>query len=328
MKNLMLAIPTLALMALLSGCGGGSSSEAIAPTPTTTASTFTSAAMAGELLTYTVDTTALTYSYTITESQYGLTGRTGSGTLIRNADGTYTPSGITNAKVAVLPNGILLGAIRESINGVLTTVPIYGLSSPVTTIAAAAGTYNYVQRYCIAGACSSDYGTFRIASPGVWTSCELGNLTTGCTGNTNTGTLNSLGGGKWQVLNGATVIGTAFVQNASGQNVIVLDLNNAANGLGLLVGSQQQAVTTTQTNGTWWAASSDAQHARFSASGPTISYQTINGVASTATTAMTLNSPWSGFVSSASGGYGLLAGSGVYAFQNTGGYAEIGVKLN
>lgn len=325
-------VTTLALFtsALLIGCSGGGGDSAASSTSTgvSAATSYTAAAMAGELLTYTVDTTSLTYNYTITESQYGLNGKTGSGTLVRNSDGTYSPSGISNAKVAILPNGLLLGAIRETINGVLTTIPIVGMSNPVTDLNLAAGTYNYVQRYCIAGTCYSGYGTFQISSTGTWNSCTSGNLTSGCPGATDSGTLNSLGGGKWQVLRGATVIGTALVLNSSGQNVVMLDLSNASNGLGLLFGSSQQTISTAQTNGTWVAASTTGLNATFTASGNLISYQTINGTPSTSTSTFTSDSPWTGIATTASGGYGLLAGTGVYAYQNTGGYAEIGVKIN
>jgi hypothetical protein len=68
--------------ALLASCGGGGADSAASGT------TFTSVAMAGELLDYTIDTTNLTYSYTTTESQFGLNGKTGSGTLVRSADGS------------------------------------------------------------------------------------------------------------------------------------------------------------------------------------------------------------------------------------------------
>src|SRR6185369_7523954 len=90
----------LAVGALLASCGGGGGSSSAA-------TQYTSVAMAGELLTYTVDPVALTYSYTITESQFGLTGKTGSGTLVRNLDGSYSPSGIPNARIVILPNGLL-----------------------------------------------------------------------------------------------------------------------------------------------------------------------------------------------------------------------------
>ena len=103
----------LALGALLASCGGGGSSSS--------ATQYTSVAMAGELLTYTIDPVALTYSYTITESQFGLTGKTGSGTLVRNADGSYSPSGIPNARIVILPNGLLLGAVRERFGTAVVT---------------------------------------------------------------------------------------------------------------------------------------------------------------------------------------------------------------
>src|ERR1043166_3401294 len=88
---------SLALSASLASCGGGGDSSS--------ATQYTSVAMAGELLTYSIDPVALTYSYTITESQFGLTGKTGSGTLVRNFDGSYSPSGVPNARLVILPNG-------------------------------------------------------------------------------------------------------------------------------------------------------------------------------------------------------------------------------
>ena len=317
----------LVLTACGGGGGGGSTPATSSPGTTSTPTSFTAAAMAGELLTYTVDTTSLTYSYTITASQYGLTGRTGSGTLTLDADGTYSPSGMTNSKVVVLPNGLLLGAIREIINGTLTTIPIYGVKSPVTTFAEAAGTYNYVDRFCIAPTCFSGYGTFNISPGGLWSSCASGNLTTGCTGIARNGTLNNLGGGLSQVVNGTTVIGTALAFNSGNQKVIVLDLNNAVTGLGLLVGSEQEFATTDQANGTWVGSTTTGFNVKFIVAGTTITRQTVNGVASTATTTLTINSPWAGMASTSSGGKAILAGTGVYAFQNAGGFGEIGLKL-
>lgn len=322
----------LGLTTLLTACGGGgggTTTTTSGGTPPSAATTYTAAAMAGELLTYTIDTTALTYSYTITDSQYGLNGKTGSGTLTHNSDGTYSPSGISNAKIAILPNGLLLGAVRESINGTLTTIPIIGMSSPVTTLAAGAGTYNFVQRSRIGASTFSAYGTFQISSAGTWTSCASGNLT-GCTDG-GSGTLNSLGGGKWQVLDGATNIGTAIVFSSGGQNVVILDLKDTRNpgfGTGILVGSSQQAMNASLTNGTWVFATSTGNWGTMSASGGILTCQTLNGAACSGTTSFTADSPWTGMATAVAGGHGLLAGMGVYAYQNAGGYAEFGVKIN
>lgn len=313
---------------VISGCGGGGGGGSA---PVSASTNFTAVAMAGELLTYSLNTTSLTYSYTITESQFGLTGKSGSGTLVRNSDGSYSPAGIGNVKLVILPNGLLLGGIRENLNGTPTTIPIIGMSNPVADISAAAGTYNAVQRSCLAGVCSSAFGTFQISAAGTWISCPSGNLTTGCLGSMNSGTLNSLGGGRWQVMSGGADIGTAIGLNSGGQNVVILDLKDTRAGgfgVGLLVGSSQQSVSATQTNGTWVAAATTGDWATFSASGNQITFLTIDGLPSNATTMLTIDSPWTGFATTASGGHGLLAGTGVYAYENTAGYAEIGVKIN
>jgi hypothetical protein len=99
----------------LVGCGGGGGGGDTG-NPPVTAVTYQAVATAGELVSYSVDTTALTYSYRIVESAYGKTGATGSGQLTRNADGTYTPSGF-QGKVAVLDNGLLVGQIYEDLDG-------------------------------------------------------------------------------------------------------------------------------------------------------------------------------------------------------------------
>ncbi len=324
-----ISISAIIISTLLSACGGGSGGAASGSAATTAASpvTYTSAGGIGELLNYTVDTSKLTYSYTITDSQYGLTGNTGSGTLLHNSDGTYTPSGVSNARVVVLPNGLLLGAFSASINGTVTTIPVIGISNPVTTFSAAAATYNYVRHYKIGSTYTSNYRTFQITSSGTWTDCIGGNLAATCSGVSNSGTLNSLGGGEFQVLSGATVIGTAIVQNSSGQNVVVVDLNNSSNGLGLLVGSTQQ-LATTQTDGTWYTISSAGDYSTFTTTGGNITYASVNGSSYTGTDTFIVNSPWSGFATPGTGGEALLAGAGVFADIKSDGTAVIGLKLN
>ena len=318
----------MSLLLFLSACGGGGGGGGAVPVAaTSTAVSYTGGALIGELVTYTVDTTKLTYSYTITASQYGLTGRTGSGTLTRNADGSYTPSGVINGKIAVLPSGLFLGAIRETVNGTPSTVYVFGASNLVTNFTDAAATYNYVERYCIAQVCTSAHGTFRVTSGGTWNSCSGGNLTTGCTGTAFSGTLNYLGNGLFQVLAGSTSIGTASAVKLNGKNSLVLDLNNSANGLGLLVGSEQETVTAAQTDGTWVAGSTTGLTAKFTVTGNAINYQTINDLPSVITNTVTINSPWAGMATSGTGGVGILAGTNVYVFKNANGYAEVGVKI-
>jgi hypothetical protein len=312
----------------LSACGsGGGGDGGNTSTTTATGTSYTAAAAIGELLTYTLDTTNLTYSYTITESQYGLTGKTGSGTLTANGDGTYTPSGAPNARVAVLPNGLLIGGIRETINGVSRTIPIIGLSNPVTTMASLEATYNSVAVECLAGSCGTGYGTFRLNANGTWVSCVASDYDAdplNCSGH-QAGTLNSLGGGKWQVWHNGTDIGTALVFASGAQKVVIVDLKDSRAGgfgYGLLVGSTKIAVANADANGTWRFNSVDGTSGAIVVSNGTYThsadnYQTMY--------TLTLNSPWDGLVAPQPGGHAILAGTGVYVYENTG-YFSVGLK--
>jgi hypothetical protein len=321
----------LALGALLASCGGGGSSSSAA-------TQYTSVAMAGELLTYTVDPVALTYSYTITESQFGLNGKTGSGTLVRNLDGTYSPSGIPNARLVILPNGLLLGAVRERFGAAVVTVPIIGMSSPVSTIDALATTYNYMHRGCLSAVCSTDIGTFVIAANGIngtWSSCPSANPGAGaCASGGRSGTLVPVGNGLWQMFEGTTNVGTAIGFNSAGQNVLLIDLKDGRAGglgIGLVVGSQQTLLNMgpQTTDGTWIAGTSDGNWAVFTASGATITVNSIDGIPTpnAQPVAISANTPWQGMATTPAGGVGFLAGNGVYVLETANGYAELGVKV-
>jgi len=314
----------LALGALLASCGGGGNSGS----PTT----YTSVAMAGELLTYTVDPVALTYSYTITESQFNLNGKTGSGTLVRNNDGTYSPSGIPNARIVILPNGLLLGAVRERFGAAVVTVPIIGLSNPVTAVNALAATYNYLHRGCLGALCTTNLGTFVIAANGTWSSCPSANLGAGaCPQSGRNGTLVSRGNGLWQVMEGSTDVGTALGFNSAGQNVLVIDLKDGRAGglgIGLVVGAQQATMTSAQTDGIWIAGTSNGHWAVFTTSGNDITLNNFDGTPiSNVSGTFSANTPWQGVATTNGGGMGFLAGNGVYVLETANGYAELGVKL-
>ncbi|HSW23326.1 MAG TPA: hypothetical protein VLJ62_11210 [Burkholderiaceae bacterium] len=317
----------LALGALLTSCGGGDSSSS-------SSTQYTSVAMAGELLTYSIDPVALTYSYTITESQFGLNGKTGSGTLTRNLDGSYSPSGIPNARIVILPNGLLLGAVRERFGATVVTVPIIGLSNPVTTVSALAATYNYMHRGCLGVACATDTGTFVIAANGAWSSCPAANLAAGaCASGGRSGALVSLGNGLWQVLEGTVNVGTALGFNSAGQNVLLIDLKDGARGtsglgVGLVVGAQQATLTPAQTNGTWIAGTSTGHWAVFTADGTAITLTHLDGLPVQGISgSFSPDTPWLGMATTNGGGTGFLAGNGVYVLETANGYAELGVKL-
>jgi len=324
-----LAAVLLGLGAALASCGGGDSPSAPVQ--------YTSVAMAGELVTYTVDPLALTYSYTITESQFGLKDKTGSGTLVRNANGSYTPSGIPNARIVILPNGLLLGAVYEDFGaGRRTVVPILGIQSPVSTIGALATTYNYVHRACVGAAfCALDstaVGTFVIADNNTWSSCPEANLAAGaCPSGVRNGTLESAGNGLWRVMEGTANVGTALGFNSGGQNVLLIDLKDwrlGGLGVGMVVGAQQVELTPgpQTTDGTWITGTSTGHWAVFTTQGTDITVINVDGLPANETGTFTANSPWQGMVAT-DAGTGFLAGNGVYVFETNDGGAQIGIKL-
>ncbi len=328
------AVVLFTTAALLTGCnsGGGGAPSTSSP-PASSAVTYTSAAGAGELLTYTLDTTNLKYSYTITHSSYGLQGVSGFGTLTANADGTYTPAGMPNVRVVPAQNGMLVGAVKLAINGTQQIVPLIGVQNPLTTLAAIAGDYNYVGGGCTDStrtSCSTAYGTVHIGSGGTWTSCTLADYTAdppNCSGNLrDTGTLNSLGNGEWQVLLSSGVeVGTGIgFQAPNGQKVWVLDLSQPTAkgglGVGLDVGSTRVSSDQTVAQGKWIYAGTTAASGyagSLTVSGSNYSGATF-GASSYGPYTLTFNTPWAGFATSSNGAVTLLAGTGVYAAENIG----------
>lgn len=308
-------------VALLISCGGGDE-------PTR----FRSVAMAGDRIDYSLDTASLTYSYTITESQYGLAGTTRSGTLTSNADGSYTPSDAPGSSVVVLPNGLMLGAVRERFGDALITVPIVGVQDPVTTAAALAADYNYVQRGCAAALCSVSLGTLRIDATGAWNSCRDGNLAAGaCTGSAASGTLEPRGEGQWLMRAGdGTDIGTVIGYSASGQKGVVVDLTDrraGGFGIGMLIGAQQTAMTTAATDGTWIAVLSSGPWLKFTAAGSGITITQYDGVPVDIRVTFAANVPWSGMATTAWGEDGFMSAAGIYLLKTPGGDLELGMKL-
>lgn len=306
----------VALCVALVGCGGGGSGGGTA----VTAVTYQAVATAGELVSYSVDTNALTYSYRIVESAYGKTGATGSGQLTRNADGTFTPSGFPG-KVAVLDNGLLVGGIYEDLdgNGTKEVVPILGVSSPITSLADAAGIYNFVSRQCAPGLCNNYYGTFRLNADGSWVSCERGDLAASsfaCASSISGGS-SSFSDGRARITVGGVEAGSLiiFKDPTSAQKVVLLDLNGKTvlGRGGVFAGSQGLPASA---DGNWHYAHTNGTVGIATVSGTTFtdSGKFGNGTAyGPLPGSFTKNQPWSGFVTTSNGAILLATGSGMYA---------------
>ena len=333
-RNLLRAFVVLGVSVLITACGSGGGDSAAPPASSTGfTQTYTASATAGEILTYTLDTQNKTYSYKIIYSAYGLTNATGSGTLVANADGSYSPANAPNAKVYALQNGLLIGTVSLTLNNVSRIVPLLGMAQPISTPAAVAGTYNFVgiqcagQTFGVYTGCGSSSGTVLLDSAGNYSACSGANIANG-PGSCNpltTGTLGLLGNGVWQAVRTGSINTSYFLgfKAPDGQNVLLLDLNDPGGyGYGFLVMSTQAGYVPSLVDGTWFFQTNAGTAGTIKVAGTQITSS------SGGTLSATFDSPWTGAVSLSDGGLALLAGTGAYAYINPGfpGFLELGIK--
>jgi hypothetical protein len=338
---------------IVASCGGGSvgtaPSTAAAPgtssstsgnatnTTITTSTTYTSVAAVGELLSFTLDPVGNLFRYNIIDSAFGLSGRNGSGNLVRALDGAFALTDFPNTRLVALPgasaseSGVMIGVIREILTGTTTrTIPIIGIETPATTLAAVAANYNYV------GSRSTNNGTnytgtrgaLTVNADGTWSICGTGSLG-GCDPNAS-GTLNALGEGRWQLLVSGTAIGTLAAARTTGQRLAVIDLRDPRTtalgglGIGALVAAASQSIESSLANGVWTFNSTDGTAGFFNVSGLVVAGLIFGG--DTFASTLTLNTPSTGFMRNLAGAVGLMASPGVYVLEQNG-RLEIGLKI-
>jgi hypothetical protein len=331
----------LGLTVILSACGGGGGGgNAEAPV---IQKTYVSSATAGEVLKYSVDTVAKTYNYEILQSAYGLTGKKGNGTLSYNGDGTFSPSESPNSKIIPLKNGLLLGKVKLAMDGSSSKdVSIIGMENPATTGDGIAGTYNFVRLQCnsksygIYSLCGTAYGTVKVTksndTTATFTSCTSGDIDSNCTGTTTTGTLAYDSNGVWKVTasNSNDFNYLVAFTSPNGQKVGWIDFNDPTTfKYGQAVISEKKRITSgSGIDGKYFFMNTSNQSGELSLSTNNASLQITAKSSSGTSTIATGNQPWDGLASvSQNGGYGLMAGNGVYAFMKPNSFFfEIGVQ--
>lgn len=325
---------------IVAGCGGGSIDTDTA-TPGVQ-KTYIASAMAGEVLAYTVDTRARTYSYEILHSAYGLAGRKSSGTLTSNGDGTYSPDESPSSELLPLDNGLLIGEVVLSMNGIDRSVPILGMANPASSVSDIAGTYNYITLQCsnrsngIYSGCSTARGTLEVVAPSATTatyrSCVGGDVVGGaepCT-QLRTGTVGYTSRGIWTFKYSASndlnyVI--AF-RAPNGQRVGWMDFNDGTvYGFGQGFLSERLVLTdVSDVNGTYVFKNTSGRTGTVTLTADPAS----RTVSTSSGLGVNYNNPWPGMARSGSGtGYGLMAGNGVYVYMDkavSNHYYEIGVR--
>jgi len=264
MKKLLVLMFSLALIFI--GCGGGGGDGDSSSGGETEETTYNSGGSVGDLLTYTLNMNTLAYSYEIIESEFGLTGQTGSGTLTLDNNGfTYTPSGDPNARVIILPNALVVGGAEVTVSGNTTTMLFAGVPQLTVnyTPSEIEGVYNFITYECnnalVNGVCDSGYysyiGTFKIDANGTWEAC--GGSDYPCP-QPDSGSWTDLGNGLLEAKDsqGNKVATLMLLPSNAGGKVIIGDLKDRPfedAGPGLLVGVKRVDISNEDIGGTYYA---------------------------------------------------------------------------
>ena len=341
-KLTQLGIVTAALsVAILSACGGGGAASS-----TGIQQTYTSSAGVGEVMQFSIDTINLTYSYTIAGTSYAASGvavgQTGSGSLTANGDGTYTVGAsndgfIQNGKIRLV-RAMFVGHVQISAIGGMEKIPVFGLSNPITTLAALADSYNFEGFSCTArgianvtgkGGCLAHYGTGSVDTLGNYSVCVGGDLSnTGshpCSTTLN-GTLQALVNypGVFDYRTASGHIGWLFAFTASnGKKIMVVDHDDAvsvAHEFGHTIFTSSAALNSGDVDGKYFVKTNEAGEHLVTIAGTSISLTLFPGVTGT----LTYNSPWNGMMSYDVPASGVLMGaSGVAMAASTGVYTSV-----
>lgn len=322
---------------LLASCGGGCDAEVIFGKVATCAAEkdtieeFTAAASIGELVRYKIDKKAMTYSYTIISSAYGLNNVSKSGRLDYNSDDdTYTPVGL-GSKIAFNSDGLFYGVIKEDFGVGEAVTPVFGVKNIEKNMLNISDNYNFISYQCPVGLnrCGSFYGSIRVEPTGDWNYCLGGNLsdvTSICTSSIRGFGYYDLSANKIilkdQSLN---IVGSAISYVKGQQRVFIIDLDGGSPfmGKGIVVASSQSD-TPISMDGTW-------RYIRIQESGNLVVdglnlTQNIDGLSNSFKTNFTPHVPWQGFVRTRNGTVALAAGSGMYAASDPSGEFSIGLK--
>ncbi len=327
----------LAVIVLTSSvaCGGGGGSSAAS---SGFQQTYTVSAAQGELITYSVDTKNLSYSYTVIRSQYGCEiassdCHSGSGTLIKNADKSYTISGSPSSKIYALESGLLVGSIKL---GSMPDTPIIGIPNPISTGATLAGTYNFVSVQCPKKSqgnmtnCQGLYGSLKVISTGLntvsYATCESDDIdkaTPACVSSSaGTGSFDaSLNAWKFSRNGSSNENYLVAFTATNGQKVAYLDFNDQGGyGFGQATISEKSALSNSglaSSAGDWFVV--NLSPGGNATSGIVTAYS--DGTVSSGGS-MILNTPWDGFVTNTQDTRGkwILAGSGVFTY---GGWTDL-----
>jgi len=327
---------TLSVVLLVACGGGGATSSNVG-----FEQTYTTSAGVGEVLQFSINTTNLSYNYSLAKTSYAtsgvISGQSGTGTLTSNGDGSFAVGSssdnfIQSGRVRPIRNDLFVGHVLINTIGGMHKIPVFGLSNPITTVAGLAGTYNFQGFSCNARgiadvtgnvACASHYGTGTIDAGGAYTICRGADISINNACATSTGTLQaipSLPGvfDYWNASNGH--IGWFFAFTASnGQKIAVVDHDDAVSvthEFGHTVFASYTSAVSGDVDGRYFIKNNEGGEHLVTITGSTVSSTLHPGVTGT----LAYNSPWNGLISyqfpasvvAAASGVAMIAGSGAY----------------
>lgn len=336
-------IAAMLSVGLLAACGGGGASSTGS---TGFAQTYTSSAGVGEVMQFRIDTTNLTYSYTVAGTSYAASGvsvgQTGSGALTSNGDGTYAVGPSSDGFIQmgrVRPvRAMFVGHVLISKIGGMEKIPVFGLSNPITTLAGLSDNYNFEGFSCTARGmanvmgrmgCASHYGTSTIDTSGNYSVCVGGDLSnTGthpCT-STLTGTLQAIAAypGVFDYVGSGGHIGWLFAFTATnGKKIMVVDHDDnisMAHEFGHTIFTSSVALNSGDVDGKYFVKTNESGEHLVTIAGSTVSLTLFPNVTGT----LTYNSPWNGMMTYNVPASGVLSGaSGVAMAAGTGVYTSV-----
>jgi hypothetical protein len=323
MKKVLFCTVAIVSLTTLNACGGGGGA---ATTGSGFQQTYVSSAAQGELISYSVDTTNLTYNWQVVKSQYGCeivssACNNGSGTLMKNSDNSYTLTG-TTSKIYMLQSGLLTGTIKL---GTMPATPILGIPNPISTSATLAGTYNYISAQCaqktqgMMTGCHGLYGSLSVVDSGsntvTYSTCEsddIENSAKTCTSTTSGIGVYDSALKSWKFSRNGSANENYMVAftSSDGKKIAYIDFNDAGGyGYGQATLSQKytlQASDLVAGAGDWFFVNLTPGQDSVT----WIDTVDQHGVVSSNGGTLTLNTPWNGFAKNSLDARGVMIASG------------------
>ncbi len=253
----------LAILAAVA-CSGGSSSDSTTDSTDQQLSALLAdgtiaVGTTGDVATMKVDTDNLVYGYRVTESSVGNVGLEDYDTLVKNSDGTYSPSADPTTHIIDMPDAFVVADIPGGAGGVDQVLASVPAPTASYTLADVEGVYNFILYMCdsnlTSGSCTAgfyaDIGTVRINGDNTLDYClgyDILTMTSSCNYDDGVYRFDFVDNGDATFTvtsDGDEIASFNALVNANGVNLIVANLKNrpiVSQGPGIVILVRQQSI--------------------------------------------------------------------------------------